>query len=174
MLRGHPAILCTVLWSPLRLFKLGGYFPGMVWISKPVVSCIEKKSMSHWHFTIVFALVFITVQLQPIFVLFVAISLSYVAISRTCHTSEFYLNKASICIVHLTCSHQWRIRRRPRRPLFLDQAETSQALKKIFFNMGPPIISGSGWPTLPPPPLIWRSGSPLTIPLGSPKEKSQG
>ena len=75
----------------------------LVWISKPVVSCIEKKSMSHWHFTIVFALVFITVQLQLIFVLFVAISLSYVAISRTCHMSEFYLNKASICIDHLTC-----------------------------------------------------------------------
>jgi len=51
--------------------------------------------MSHRHFTIVFALVFITVQFQPMFVLFVAISLSYVAISRPCHMSEFYLNKAS-------------------------------------------------------------------------------
>ena len=83
--------------------------------------------MSHRQFTIVFALVFVTVQLQPIFVLFVAISLSYVAISRTCHMSEFYLNKASICIDHLTCYHQWRIRRRPHPPLFLDQAEASQA-----------------------------------------------
>ena len=51
----------------------------LVWISKLVVSCIEKKSMSHRHFTIVFALVFITVHFQPIFVLFVAISMSYVA-----------------------------------------------------------------------------------------------
>ena len=160
MLRGHPAILCTVLWSPLRLFKLGGYFPGMVWISKPVVSCIEKKSMSHWHFTIVFALVFITVQLQPIFVLFVTISLSYVAISRTCHMSEFYLNKASICIVHLTCYHQWRIRRSPPPPpLIFRPSWGLTGLKKNFFNVGPPITSGSGWPALPSPPLIWRSRS---------------
>ena len=35
--------------------------------------------MSHRHFTIVFALVFITVHFEPIFVLFVAISMSYVA-----------------------------------------------------------------------------------------------
>ena len=149
MLRGHPAILCTVLRSPLRLFKLGGYFPDLNFKTRCFMYWEEINV--HWHFTIVFALVFITVQLQPIFVLFVAISLSYVAISRTCHTSEFYLNKASICIVHLTCSHQWRIRRRPPPPLIFRPSWGLTGLKKIFFNMGPPIISGSGWPTLPPP-----------------------
>ena len=72
--------------------------------------------MSHRHFAIVFALVFITVHFQPNFVWFVAISLSYVGISRPCHMLEIYLNKASICIVHLTCYHQWRIWRSPPPP----------------------------------------------------------
>ena len=170
MLRGHPAILCTVLRSPLRLFKLGGYFPDLNFKTRCFMYWEEINV--HWHFTIVFALVFITVQLQPIFVLFVAISLSYVAISRTCNMSEFYLNKASICIVHLTCYHQWRIRRSP--PLIFRPSWGLTGLKKNFLTWGPPSPQGLDDRPSPPHPLSEGLDLPLTLPLGSPKEQSQG
>ena len=47
----------------------------------------------------------------------------------------------------------------PGPPLFLHQTEARRA-EKNFFETGPLLLSGSGWPDPPPPPpLIWRSGS---------------
>ena len=47
----------------------------------------------------------------------------------------------------------------PGPPLFLDQAEARRAEKTFFWVRLPPLISGPGWP----PPLIWRSGSAVTV-----------
>ena len=41
---------------------------------------------------------------------------------------------------------QGRVRGAWDAPLFLDQNEAQRAEKKFFLKLGPPLISGSGWP----------------------------
>ena len=128
-----------VLWGP------GWAFPRSEF-QNPLFDILRRKKCPHWHFTIFFfALVFIALQFQPIFVLFVAISLFYyVTISRPCHMSEFCLNRVIICIVHLNCYLQWQIQGR-------DQGGSphnliSKIISIFFLDTGSPLISGSGWP----------------------------
>ena len=46
----------------------------------------------------------------------------------------------------------------PGSPLFLDQNEARRAEKIFFETASPPLISGSGWPPIPPPPLPLSEG----------------
>ena len=139
-----------VLWGP------GWAFPRSEF-QNPLFDILRRKKCPHWHFTIFFfALVFIALQFQPIFVLFVAISLFYyVTISRPCHMSEFCLNRVVICIVHLTCYRQWQIQGKdpggsPHNLIF-------KIISIFFLILGPPLSQGLDDHTTPPI-LIWRSG----------------
>ena len=65
---------------------------------------------------------------------------------------------ASIQSTYELVKIRWRIQGRhpwaPLPPLFFDQNEARSAEKR-FLETGPsPLISGSGWPTPPPPPYL--------------------
>ena len=58
-------------------------------------------------------------------------------------------------------SQRWIQGRDPATPLFLDQTETRRAEKNVFETVS--LISGSGPPRPPLPPVTWRSESALLL-----------
>ena len=155
MLKGHPTILCIMKPSQV---KLGGHFPGLNFKTRCFMYWEEINAPSTFCYCFCSCL----------------------------HHCPFSTHLCVVCrhfivlccnfkaIVHLTCYHQWQIQGRPPPPIIFRPSWGLTGLKKFFFNMEPPIISWSGWPALPPHPLSEGLDPPLTIPLGSPKEKSQG
>ena len=133
MLRGHPAILCTVLWSRLRLFKLGGHFPGLNF---------KTGCFMYWE----------EINVPLTF---------YYCFCACLHHCPVTTHLCVVCrhFIVLCCNFKDMSHVRILPPLIFRPSWGLTGLKKIFFNVGPPITSGSGWPALPSPPLIWRSGS---------------
>ena len=124
---------------------LGWHFPGLNFKTRCLIYWEERNVPIDILLFFFLALVFIALQFQPVFVLFVAISLFYyVTISRPCHMSEFCLNRVVICIVHLNCYRQWQFQGRdqggsPHNLIF-------KIISIFFLDTGSPLISGSGWP----------------------------